>query len=112
MNDLEFNSGRSNSTGNSSGTGAMIFLILFGTPFAGFGLFALIKGATSLMAGDFRNGIPLGIFGLIFSTVGFGLMAGAAIGRKKSKQKADLQARNPGKPWMTRPDWAEGKIKS
>jgi hypothetical protein len=112
MNDLEFNSGRSNSSGNSSGIGAMIFLILFATPFAGFGLVAFIKGAGYLIAGDFRNGIPLSIFGLIFSTIGFGLMAGAVIGRKKLKQKAELQARYPGKPWMTRPDWAAGKIKS
>lgn len=112
MVDLELNSGRSNSSGKSSGTGAMIFLILFATPFAGFGAVALIKGAAYLMAGDIRNGIPLGILGLIFSAVGFGLMAGAAFGRKKWKQKAELQARYPGKPWMTRPDWAEGKIKS
>lgn len=100
------------SSGNSSGAGAMVFLFLFATPFAGFGLVALIKGATYLMAGDVRNGIPLSIFGLIFSAVGFGLMAGAVIGRKKLKQKAELQARYPGKPWMTRADWAEGKVKS
>src|ERR1700722_6806281 len=112
MNDLEFNSGRSNSTGNSFGTGAMIFFILFGTPFAGFWLVALIKGATYLLAGDARNGIPLGIFGLIFSTVGFGLMAGAGFGRTKIKQQSELQSRFPGNPWMTLPDWANGKIKS
>ena len=112
MNDLEFDSGRSNSSGKSSGIGAMIVLTLFATPFAGFGLFAIIKGATCLMAGDTRNGIPLCIFGLIFSTVGFGLMAGAVFGRKKFKQKEQLQARYAGKPWMTRPDWAEGKVKS
>jgi hypothetical protein len=42
MNDLEFNSSRPNSSGNSSGIGAMIFLILFATPFAGFGLIAFV----------------------------------------------------------------------
>jgi hypothetical protein len=112
MNDLEFNSGRSNSSGKSSGTGGMIFLILFGTPFAGFGVVALVKGANLLIAGNIKSGIPLCIFGLIFSAVGFGLMAGGVIGRKKMKRKAELQARYPGKPWMARPDWAEGKIKS
>lgn len=90
----------------------MIFLILFATPFAGFGMVAFIKGVSFLTAGDTRNGIPLCLFGLVFSLVGFGLMAGAVIGRKKLKQKAALQARFPDKPWMMRPDWAEGKIKS
>ncbi len=112
MSDLESNSGRSNSTGKSSGIGAMIFLILLATPFAGFGMFALFKGSAFLIAGNTRDGIPLGLGGLVFSTVGFGLMAAAVIGWKKLKQKAGLQARFPGKPWMTRPDWAEGKIKS
>ena len=52
------------------------------------------------------------LFGLIFSAVGFGLMFGAVWGWKKSKQTAELQARNPDKPWLARPDWAAGKIKS
>jgi len=112
MNNLEFNSDRPKFSNKSSGTGAMIFLILFATPFAGFGLVALIKGATLFIGGDTRNGIPLSIFGLIFSAVGFGLMAVAVIGRKKMRQKAELQSRYPDQPWMTRPDWAAGKIKS
>jgi hypothetical protein len=65
-----------------------------------------------VLDGDIRIRIPLIIFGLIFSAVGFGLMAVAVIGRKKLKQKAERQAHYPGQPWMTRPDWAEGKIKS
>lgn len=112
MSELEFNSRRSNSSANSSGTGAMIFLILFATPFAGAGLFTLVSGLKKLIGGDIKTGIPLCIFGLIFSTVGFGLMIGTVIGRKKMKRAAELQARYPDKPWMTRPDWAAGKIKS
>jgi hypothetical protein len=101
-----------NPSGKSSGISATIFLILFATPFAGFGLFALVQGVRKLIAGQTKDGLMLCLFGLIFSAVGFGLMFGAVWGRKKSKQTAELQARFPDKPWLARADWAAGKIKS
>ena len=94
------------------GIGGTIFLILFSTPFAGAGLFAFVQGIKKLIAGQTKDGLMLCLFGLVFSAVGFGLMFGAVWGRKKLKQTAELQARNPDKPWLLRPDGAAGKIKS
>jgi len=96
----------------SGGMGTTIFLILFATPFAGFGLLAAVQGVRKLAAGNAHDGLPLCLFGLVFSCVGFGLMLGAIWAQKKAKQTAALQARFAGKPWMLRADWAEGKIKS
>jgi hypothetical protein len=112
MSDLEVAVGKSNSSGKSGGIGGTIFLILFATPFAGFGLVAVVQGVKKLIAGQIKDGLMLCLFGLIFSTVGFGLMFGAVWSRKKSKQTADLQTRFADKPWMLRADWAAGKIKS
>jgi len=112
MSDLQIDFGNSGSSGKSGGIGATIFLIVFATPFAGFGLLALVQGVRKWAAGDIKNGPVLCLFGLVFSLVGFGLMAGAVWGRKKLKQKAELEARFADRPWMVRQDWADGKIKS
>jgi hypothetical protein len=102
----------SGSPGKSGGIGGMIFLILFATPFAGFGLLAVVQGIKKLIAGETKDGLMLCLFGLIFSGVGFGLMLGAVRARKKAKQTAELQARFADQPWRLRPDWAAGRIKS
>jgi hypothetical protein len=112
MSDLQFDSENQNPSGKSGGIGGTIFLILFAMPFAGFGLFAAVQGVRKLIAGNTHDGLPLCLFGLIFSLVGFGLMFGAVWGRKKLKQDAELKARFADKPWMMRQDWADGKIKS
>lgn len=98
--------------GGTGGIGATIFLILFATPFAGFGLLALVQGIRKISTGNMKDGPMLCLFGLVFSGVGFGLMTLAIWMRKKSKRTAALQARFPDQPWMLRPDWADGKIKS
>jgi hypothetical protein len=112
MNELEFSSVRSNPSRKSNGIGATIFLISFATPFAGFGVFALVQGIRKIIGGKIGDGVPLCIFGLVFSVVGFGLMAGAILAQRKIGRTAELQGRFPDKPWMCRTDWAEGKIKS
>ncbi len=112
MNELEFSSVRSNSSKNSNGIGATIVLVLFGTPFAGFGLFALVTGIRKFIAGDTRNGLVLCIFGFIFSSIGSAIMLGSIWALKKSRQTAELQSRFADKPWMSRADWAAGKIRS
>jgi hypothetical protein len=83
MGDFQIESGKSDSSGKSGGIGGMIFLILFATPFAGFGLLALVQGIRKFSAGDTKNGPMLCLFGLIFSLIGFGLMFGAVWGQKK-----------------------------
>lgn len=112
MSDWQFELNRQNSPGKPNSIFGTIFLILFATPFAGFGLFALIGGIRKVAAGNFKEGAGLCVFGLIFAAVGFGLMAGAILARKKAAQRAELEARFRDKPWLLRPDWAAGKIKS
>src|SRR5580698_9698386 len=112
MSDLQFDADNRNAAAKPSGLAGTIVLVLFGTPFAGFGLLALVQGIKKLNAGDARNGVPLCLFGLIFSTIGFGLMFAGVWSRKKAKQTAELAARFPDKPWMMRADWASGKIQS
>jgi len=118
MSDLQFNLDNRNPADNRSpagkpgGVGATIFLLLFATPFAGFGLVALVQGVRKLLAGPSHDGAMLCLFGLIFSGVGLGLMFAALWSRRKVKQTAELQARFADKPWLLRADWASGKIKS
>ena len=97
---------------SSDGIGATIFLVLFATPFAGFGLVAGVQGVRKLMAGNSYDGSMLCLFALVFGTVGFGLMAGAIVARKKIRQRAELRKRFGDKLWMLRPDWARGEVKS
>jgi len=89
-----------------------MLLILLGLPFAVFGGAAAFAGVRKWAAGNTHDGLFLCIFGFVFSAVGFGLMTGALLARKKSRQKAELEARYADRPWMLRQDWAAGKIKS
>jgi hypothetical protein len=111
MNDMQLDIGRSN-TAKPGGLVVAIFVFLFALPFAGFGLFAL---ATSIKqfagGGDSNNAIGGLVFGMVFLAVGFGLIALVFWGRKKMNRDAALKARFADRPWMARPDWAEGKIK-
>jgi len=96
----------------SGGIGATIFLILFSLPFAGFGVVAFVQGVKKLSAGDAKNGFALCGFGLVFSLIGFGLMAAAILGGKKVRQSEELKQRYADQLWLVRPEWAAGKIKS
>ena len=96
----------------SSGKGGRVFMVLFSLPFAGFGVFALVQAFRKLVEGNLKDAGFLALFGLIFSGVGFGLMAATIWGGKKQKAEAAVQSRNPDKPWLWRDDWAAGKIKS
>ena len=89
-----------------------IFLFLFSLPFAGFGVFALVQAVQKLIAGDLHNAGGVAIFGLIFSTVGFGLMTMVVVSRKKAGQVANIVAAHPQAPWLLRADWAAGYCKS
>ena len=95
----------------SGGMAGRAFMILFSLPFAGFGVFALVQAIRKLVEGDLKNAGFIALFGLIFSSVGFGLMAATIWGGKKQKAEAANQSRNPEKPWLWRDDWAAGKIK-
>ncbi len=110
---MQFSFGETfNPSKKTGGIGATIFLILFSLPFAGFGIFGLVQGVKKLSAGDIKSGLGLGAFGLIFSLVGFGLMAAAIWDGKKNRQNEELKQRYAGQLWLVRPEWAAGKIKS
>ena len=95
-----------------SGKVAMIFLGLFSLLFSGFGLIALSTGIRTLLAGGPNQSWMLVAFGLVFSTIGFGLLAGVILGPKKVKEAKRRQTENPEQPWLWREDWAQGRANS
>ena len=91
----------------------MAFLCLFALPFAGFGLFAVVKAFEQM--GNDSGKSPwwmLLLFGLVFSTVGFGLMFAAVFGGRFLKRQQRAQSEHPAEPWLWREDWAQGRIQS
>ena len=87
-------------------------LTAFALPFAAGGVFALVKGVGKLAAGDWREALALGLFGLVFGGVGLGLMIGARYGARLMHRQAQLKASHPDSPWLWREDWASGQVKS
>ncbi len=63
---------------------------------------------------DLRWGMVLFRLGFVFAfgTAGFGLMTFAILGRRKAKQEKTLTAEHPDEPWLCKPDWAAGRIRS
>ena len=111
MSDWQFNLETANPSarlGKQTGAGC---LFLFALPFAGFGVFALIQAFREWNNGKLKDAAMIGLFGLVFSCVGFGLMFGARFGAKKIKQLAEQKAIHPDQPWLWREDWAAGRVK-
>jgi hypothetical protein len=94
---------------NRSSKAAAIVLALFSLPFCIFGLLAVATGIRQIMDGQSPQARMLVIFGLVFSTVGFGLLATLILGPKKLQQAQQRQAENPTQPWLWRDDWAQGR---
>jgi hypothetical protein len=93
----------------------MALIGLFGLPFALFGLFALSQviqlAVTGNSTGNSTVWLPL-IFGIVFSSVGFGLIFLAIFGAKRAQRQNRLQVEHPAEPWLWREDWAQGRVKS
>lgn len=53
-----------------------------------------------------------GSYTFVFAGAGFGLLILAPIAFWVMRRKATLARAHPGKPWLWRPDWARGEIKS
>lgn len=87
-------------------------LVLFGLPFAGFGLFAAFKCVQEITAGDLKSGLFLLLFAVVFCGVGFGLMVFARWGAKFARRQDRLKELHPNEPWRWREDWARGELKS
>ncbi|HEX5398649.1 MAG TPA: hypothetical protein VFY06_06315 [Verrucomicrobiae bacterium] len=93
---------------------SQVILFIFGIPFAAFGVFAFYD-AWKNWHGNIHNPVVTIIFGLIFSAIGLGIMTWAATAghrRKKAEEKFLKQTDGGAKPWLSRADWAAGRIKS
>jgi hypothetical protein len=86
-------------------------LALFALPFAGFGIGAMVAAVSKFRAEHTRDALMLGMFGLVFSSVGFGLIAFSIFSGKQSKKLKARQALYPNSPWLWREDWASGQIR-
>jgi hypothetical protein len=97
---------------------SQVVLCIFGIPFAAFGVFAFCDAWKNFHETTYNpkhNPIVTIIFGLIFSAIGFGIMFRAVTAgrrKKKAEEKFLKQTDGGAKPWLLRPDWAAGKIKS
>lgn len=91
----------------------IVIWFVFCTPFALFGLYALSQALRLAVAGPGAPPFwyPL-IFGVVFSAIGFGLMFLAIFGKKKYAKQQQLEAEHANEPWLWRPDWAQGHVKS
>lgn len=94
----------------SSKIGSAI-IFLFALPFAAFGLFAFSDAIRQSGVGQGQTWLGL-LFGLIFSTIGFGLMVVAVLGPRLRQRELQQQAEHPSEPWLWRKDWASGRIPS
>ena len=115
MSSFQFNLGNSGSSTKPVSVFGRVFLFLFGLPFLGFGLFALKEAVSKFAAGKTKDALAMGVFGLIFSSAGLGLMYAAMTAerrRKAAEEKWRAQTDGGSKPWLVRADWAAGRIKS
>jgi hypothetical protein len=92
--------------------GAALFLVLFGLPFLGAGLFTIYGQLAS--SGNFRSGSPIfGVmFGAVFALIGGGLIYAAIGGYGRLKKQAAVEESNPLSPWLWRTDWASRRAES
>lgn len=85
-------------------------LYLFALPFCGFGLFTLAMSIRNLLAGNLPEAAYAGMFGVLFSGVGFGMLYLFLRGARITQARDRLRAANPDQPWLWREDWAAGRI--
>src|SRR6267142_2750204 len=92
--------------------GAALFLVLFGLPFLGAGLFfiyAQLAGSGNFGTGNKIFGV---MFGSVFALIGGGLIYAAIGGYGRLKKQAAIEESNPLSPWLWRTDWAGRRAES
>ena len=91
----------------------LVIIFLFAMPFAGFGLFAFSQALRQLTTGVGRGPVWLPLmFGVVFCTIGFGVMFAAIFGSRLHQRDLCQQAEHPSEPWLWRKDWSSGRIPS
>ncbi len=89
-----------------------VFVAGFGAIFAAVGLALLTFVAPQqLRGGSLEDRVGVLVVGLLFTAVGGGLIALALHGRAARRRETELRERHPDKPWMWRPEWAQGEIR-
>ncbi len=85
-------------------------LVLLSLPFCAAGLFAFAMAARAALAPspDWTRVAALGLFGLVFGGVGFGLIAAGKAGAARQQEIDRLRAEAPQAPWRWRKDWSRG----
>jgi hypothetical protein len=88
--------------------------LIFGIPFTGIGLLAILVGSYRYLTGvtDLMQTVLLAIFGLMFFAIGAGPLLFLRSAKKRAEHEAQAQAAHPDQPWMWREDWAVGHISS
>ena len=82
-------------------------------PFAAFGVFALSAAIRQGITGAGDKPVWLGLlFGVIFSSIGFGLMMAVLFGTQLHQRDQRRQTEHPSEPWLWREDWAQGRVLS
>jgi len=112
---FQFQLGSGKAASQASSLASRIFLFLFATPFAAFGLVALWGGIKKFREGAAGEGVFIFLFGLVFSGIGLGLMYAALTAERRrlaAEEKWRAQTDGGTKPWLARPDWAAGRVKS
>src|SRR5262245_19668518 len=90
--------------------GAVIFLLLFGTPFLVLGGAGAIKGFQSIAAGRTKDW-PLAVLGPFFACIGLLAYIGAFFVPRTARRDAELHAKFPNQPWLWKSDWASKRIR-
>jgi hypothetical protein len=92
--------------------GAALFLVLFGLPFLGAGLFFIFM-QLAIPGSSGTEGKATGImFASVFVIIGAGLIYAAVGGYGRLKQQAAIEESNPLSPWLWRMDWASRRAES
>jgi hypothetical protein len=94
-------------TRTTAGLGCLVAFLL---PFGGVGGYTAIQCLRFASQGKWGQAGFFAIFALTFGGVGFGGIAAALAGRRKLAEIEALEHRNPGKPWLWRPDWTAGRV--
>lgn len=84
---------------------------LFLLPFAAIGAATAGAGVWRLAQGNWREGLPLLVFGVVFAGFAAAGMSLMIVARRKAKELEQIQARHPDQPWLWRQDWAQGRIR-
>lgn len=95
----------------SSSRQGLACLTLFAAPFALAGLFVIGISIRGFIADEpLPKTLMTGLFGIVFTLAGSGIIAAAIYGTRRADAEAALKARHPGEPWMWNREWVDRRI--